>query len=330
MSDSGVVAESGTSGAAVKPVSAARSVLGAALGGLVGGLIAAAIELLIRARSLRDVALPTFLIVYPMAGGVLGWAVSRNPYPRGFRRPPGFYADGPIPDDEREERARRRRGWVWLGFGLGVAFALVNAALDFLWRGWPYLSDSLGTGMYIGPLFGVVQGFQVGTRAGDPKPSLRDLRLRMSTVMILTAYLALWLGLVVQTRQLTSAAKSSWNNYLNARHTGAVFQKLLDQEVATAKRAGNAEALRAGRIPDGLDRQQIAFLKSLDGTATEDYKKQRYALIADGEQRQADTARSNVDVFGRVVAHYKAMEAKYAAAAERPWLPVEPDPPVPK
>ena len=267
MSESGIAAEPGTSEAAAKPVSAGRSILGGTLGGLTGGAAAVAIELLIRARSLRDVALPTFLIVYPIVGGVFGWAVSRHPYPRGFRRPPGFYADGPIPDDEREERARRRRGWVWLGFGLGVVFALVNAALDFLWRGWPYLSDSLGMGLYVGPLFGVVQGFQVGTRRGDPKPSLSDFRLRMSTVMILTAYLALWMGLVMQTRQFTSTAKTSWNKHLNARDTGAVFQKLLAQESAKAKRAKNAEALRAGRIPDGLDGQQAAFLKSLDGKA---------------------------------------------------------------
>lgn len=330
MSESEIAAELGASEVAAKPAPVWRFILGGMLGGLAGGVLTVVIELLIRARSLRDVALPTFLIVYPIVGGFLGWAFGRHPDSGGFRRPPGFFAEGPIPDADREERARRVRKWVWTGFGLGIVVALVNAALDFLWRGWPFLSDSLGMGLFLGPYLGSLMGLNLGLRRGDPKPSLRDFRLRMSTVMILTAYLAFWMGLVMQTRQLTSAAKTSWNKYLNARDTGGVFQKLLDQEIAKAKRSRNAEALRAGRIPEGLAPKQITFLKSLDGKATEDYKKQRYALIADAEQRQADTARSNVDVFGRVVAHYKAMEAKYAAAADRPWLPVEPDPPVPK
>lgn len=330
MSESDVAVDPSVPKTAARPAAVWRSILGGTLLGMAIGAGPVAIDVYLRARSPRDVALPTFLIVSPIIGVALGLAVGRLPYATGWRRPPGFFAEGPIPDDEREERGRRLRKWIWTGFGLGIVIALVNAALDFTWRGWPYLGDALGMGMFLGPYFGALMGLNLGLRPGDPKPSLRDFRLRMSTVMILTAYLAFWLGLVVQTRQLASAAKTSWNQHLNARDTGAVFQNLLDQQVQQAGRAKNAEALRAGRIPDGLDRQQIAFLKSLDGKATEDYKKQRYALIANEEQRQADIGKSNVDVYGRIVDHYKAMAAKYAVAAERPWLPVEPDPPVPK
>ncbi|WP_165073224.1 HlyD/EmrA/EmrK family protein [Paludisphaera rhizosphaerae] len=330
MSESGVAVDPSAPETAAKPAAVWRSILGGTLLGMAIGAGPLAIDLYFRARSLRDVALPTLLIVCPIVGIASGLAVSRHPYATGWRRPPGFFAEGPIPDDEREARARRLRKWVWTGFGVGIVAALVNAALDFAWRGWPYLGDALGMGMFLGPYFGALMGMNLGLRPGDPKPSLRNFRLSLSTVMILTAYLAFWLGLVVQTHQVTSAAKIALNNYHNAQSGGAVFQNLLDQQIQQAKRSENAKALRAGRIPDGLDPRQAAFLKSLDGTATEDYKKQRYALIANEEQRQADIGKSNVDVYGRIVDHYRAMAAKYAAAVERPWLPIEPDPPMPK
>ena len=32
---------------------------------------------------------------------------------------------------------------MWIGFGAGIAVALVGTALDFAWRGWPFLAGTL-------------------------------------------------------------------------------------------------------------------------------------------------------------------------------------------
>jgi hypothetical protein len=111
--------------------------------------------------------------------------------------------------------------------------------------------------------------------------------------------------------------------------TGGFYQTILDKALKDAERTKNADALRAGRIPDGLLDNQKAFLKSLDQTATDEYKKYRYGLIADGEQRQAEIGAYNIAIYRRLVDYQATLAAKYEKAALEPWLPVEPDPPMP-
>ena len=108
-----------------------------------------------------------------------------------------------------------------------------------------------------------------------------------------------------------------------------VFQNLLDRARADLKRADDAKELRAGHIPDGLLPAQKTFLKGLEGNATEEYKKYRYGLIADGEDRQAGLATLNVAEFTPRIEIYKRLVEKYTKAAQEPWVPVEPDPPMP-
>jgi hypothetical protein len=301
---------------------------GAGLGALMGAVISA-FEYFLHGRGVRDIALTTFLIVYPAVGAILGWFTGRNPAGHGWKRPAGFFATGPLSEEERETRGRRVRKSVWIGFGGGIAVGLATSALDFAWRGWPYLSGTLGSGLFFFPYFGACLGRNLGLRPGDPKPSIRDLRFNMRTLMILTAYLAVWLALVGRTSGISGAARTYLAKSQSARAMTAVFQKILDESIADAKRSGNADELRAGRIPDGLDASQKVFLKSLDQTATEEYREYRYGLIADGEQRRAELGAENVKEYTRIVDYEKALAEKYAKAAQEPWLAVEPDPPRP-
>ena len=62
----------------------------------------------------------------------------------------------------------------------------------------------------------------------------------------------------------------------------------------------NASELRAGRIPDGIEGGQKTFLKSLDRSATPEYRTYRFGLIADGEDRSGQLAESNVAEFGKL------------------------------
>ena len=74
---------------------------------------------------------------------------------------------------------------------------------------------------------------------------------------------------------------------------------------------------------------QREFLRSLDQTATPEYRQARYNLIADGEERSGKIQALNEVVFKGLVAYHRKLAAKYDLARRRPWLPVEPDPPPP-
>ncbi len=319
----------GTIASSVQSRTIVRFVLGGAAFGAVMGISSAGFVYLIQGRSLRDVSLTTFLVVYPAVGAIIGGWTGLTPHARGWRRPLGFFATEPLSAEEREAREGRLRKSVWIGFGGGIAVGLAASALDFAWRGWPYLSEMLGSSLFYGPYFGACIGLNLGLRPGDPKPSPRSLRFSMRTLMILTGYTAVWLALVVRTSGVSGAARSYLAKSQNARELQAVYQKILDRCRADAERFRNADELRAGRIPDGLLASQKQFLKSLDQTATEEYKKYRYGLIADGEQRQAELGVENVKEYTRFVDYEKALAEKYAKASQQPWMAVEPDPPRP-
>jgi len=321
----------GTAEAPARPWAIARNAFVGAVFAALGGGAVAAFEILLLGRNPRDLAMTTHLIIYPVIGAILGWLFSRNSNPKGWgwKRPPGFFAEGPLPPEERDARLARTARSMWIGFGAGIAIGLVAAGLDFAWRGWPYLSEAVMSSLFFFPYFGAILGLNLGLRPGDPKPSPRNIRFRTRTLMILTAYAALYLGLFVSTSRVSGAARLYLSKTQGAQTTIPVFQKLLDDAVKNLGRKKSAEELRAGRIPDGLLASQKEFLRSLDKTATEEYRKQRYGLIADGEERQAELAAGNVEIYGQIVDFYRAMADKYEKAAREPWLPVEPDPPMP-
>ena len=62
----------------------------------------------------------------------------------------------------------------------------------------------------------------------------------------------------------------------------AVFRNFARKNASEAPlRRNNAKELRAGRIPDGIQEGQKTFLKSLETSATPEYRTYRYGLIAE-------------------------------------------------
>ncbi len=298
-------------------------------GVMVGGT-GAGLDYMMHGRNLHDVALPTDLLVYPLIGLGLSWVGYRNPHIQWrWMRPPGFFSVEPLSPEEAAARGRRIRRFAWLGFGTGIAIALLTTALEFAWRGWPFLAGTFIGSMLFYPYMGMLLGYNLSLRPGDPKPSIRNFRFRMRTMMILVAYVAILCGLGTVASRYSSLAQRYRANALNSRTLFDVFQNLLDKARAELKRADNAKELRAGRIPDGLLPSQKVFLKGLDGTATAEYKKYRYGLIADGEDLQARLASQNVAEFTPRIQAYKTLAEKYEKAAQEPWVRVEPDPPMP-
>jgi hypothetical protein len=147
--------------------------------------------------------------------------------------------------------------------------------------------------------------------------------------MIVVAYVALLFGLGTQATRYSRLASLYQVKAANARALVDVFQLQAEKMSADLRRAENARELRAGRIPDGLLSAQKEFLKGLEGATTEAYKRYRYGLIADGEERQARLATWNLTRYRRLVAYYARLTAKYTRAARKPWEPVAPDPPPP-
>ena len=66
-----------------------------------------------------------------------------------------------------------------------------------------------------------------------------------------------------------------------------------------------------------------------DKKVTPAYRKYRYDLIADGEERQGRMSETNAQMFTTLVDYHSKLAAKYKKAEQKPWLPVEPDPPPP-
>ena len=255
------------------------------------GLCTAGIEYLLHGRDLHQVAVPTYGLVYPARGF---WALLvRLPKLVWVARDAsaGFFATEPLPPEEAAARGGRIRRFAWTGFGTGVGIGLLATALDFIWRGWPSVGASFVISQLLYPYMGIGLGFNLGLRPGDAKPSIRNFRFRMRTLMILVAYFGILFGLGTVLSRYSGLA---WQYHVKAvgdRAMADVYQTQIEKARADLERAENATELRAGRIPDGLLPSQKDFLKGLEGNATEEYKKYRYGIIADGEQRQASLAR---------------------------------------
>ncbi len=299
------------------------------VGGLAAGVFTGGVEFLLRGRDLYQVAVLTYVIVYPLVGFGLCWFGYRNsPGWRGMR-PRDFFSAEPLAPEEAAARGDRIRRYAWTGFGTGVGIGLVTTALDFGWRGWPSVGATFVTSQLLYPYMGMGLGFNMGLRPGDAKPSIRNFRFRMRTLMILVAYFGILFGLGTVLSRYSGLA---WQYHMKAvgdRAMVDVYQTQIGKAQADLERAETAKELRAGRIPDGLLPAQIAFLKGLEGNATEEYKKYRYGLIADGEDLQAKLGSQNLTDFTKLVDHYGKLGEKYTKAAKEPWVRVEPDPPIP-
>jgi len=298
--------------------------------GLVIGVLLTTIETVFKGYDLEQVALPTYLGLYPLVGLGLGWFVAQSPEPISWRRPTGFFASGPLTPEKAVEWARRMSRSTGVGFLLGIGLAFSAGLLDFLWRGWPYLTLTLVTGLVYGPIIGSMIGYNLGLRRGDPAPSLRNLRFSTRGMLILVAYCGLVLGVGTMFAKYSRAAAQAQSKATSSRFMIQTFEQLCDKQRAELIRDERAQALRQGQIPDGLLPIQTKFLESLNAPGTDPaYRQARFNLIAQGEETSAKLARQNLGDFQAVIEYHRALETKYRNAVKRPWLPIEPDAPPP-
>jgi hypothetical protein len=179
------------------------------------------------------------------------------------------------------------------------------------------------------PYFCVLLAFNLSREAGE-KLSLRRPRLNIGTIMVLIAYLGLLFGVAVEGNRIGGAAQRYHQQRISAAEQSGLFRGLALKGAAEAPvRRNNARELRAGKIPDKILEDQKTFLKSLETTATPEYRTYRYGLIADGEDLQGRMAEANLAEFGKLADYLDQLAAKYARAEKRPWEPVPPDPPRP-
>ena len=151
--------------------------------------------------------------------------------------------------------------------------------------------------------------------------------------MVVVAYVAILYGMGVSTARLGNAARLYLGKSSRADTMVKIYQDLQKKSADDAKlRRANIAGLRAGKIPEGLQKGQREFLQSLDEDAkvTPEYRKYRRELITDGEESARIRQEHNVLVFQQSEEYYAHLAAKYERARRQPWIPVEPDPPSPK
>jgi hypothetical protein len=236
-----------------------------------------------------------------------------------------------VAKDERELLRKRTRwgyGGFAIGIGLGFAFTVAEVAL----AGYTILLFHFARNMTWAPFWGLVIGRAL-SRTQPEKPGIWTRpQLRIHTLMVIIAYVALLLGVGVSTFRIGAAAQ----RYLQKTVTSAEMVRVYREEArkcdADAKlKRKNVTELQAGRIPEGLHQTQRAFLQSLEDNAkaTPDYRTYRRGIITEGEEQNRVRMENNVVVLSRVAEHFERLAAKYEWFQWHPWLPVEPDPPVP-
>jgi hypothetical protein len=231
-------------------------------------------------------------------------------------------------DAEAHRRVRAR--WAHGGFGFGILAGNVHGLIAFAFLGWRAFPASVVVGLVYWPLFLALLAYSRAPVPRDGKSPWRRLRFGTRTLMLLVAYIALLCALAV----LTAPIGHNGQVY-HAKSASSEAMVELFGEIATKAETGgptrlrSAEELRAGRIPPGITQAQKNFLRSLNTTATPEYRKERYELIAAGEERLGRLDQHNAVIMRGLTEYHQQLAAKYRAAARRPWRPVEPDPPMP-
>ncbi|MGO9922805.1 MAG: hypothetical protein ACLQIB_49925 [Isosphaeraceae bacterium] len=262
------------------------------------------------------------LIWAPFLGVVIGRALSRTqPIEPSVETSGG--ASAVVARDEAERlRTRTRWGYGGLAIGIGLGFALT--AVQVARAGYAILLFHFARNMTWAPFLGLVIG-----RALSPT---QPKQLRIHTLMVIVAYVALLLGVSVSTARIGFAAQRYLQETINCAERVKIYREEARKCDAEAKlKRKNVTELQAGRIPEGLHQIQRAFLQSLEDNAkaTPDYRTYRRGIITEGEEQNRIRMENNVVVLRRIAEHFERLAAKYEWFQWHPWLPIEPDPPVP-
>jgi hypothetical protein len=235
----------------------------------------------------------------------------------------------PAPDNVDERKRTRRR---YFGFVFGIVLGFMLTALQVKIQGYGILPGLLIWDLICFPCICLHMAHNLGKPRGARRWTWKLPQLRTRTLMVLVAYVALLLGMWVSTERLGSQARDYYQRCMSARVLADTFrvQGHKAEEQASLKRK-SVEVLRSGRVPDSLDPAQKEFLRSLDAdsTLTPKYREYRRGFITPIEELMRNIAERNAVVFRGLVDYNEKLAAKYERARWQPWLPVEPDPPMP-
>jgi hypothetical protein len=235
-----------------------------------------------------------------------------------------------VPNEAKEVRKRTR--WAYFGFGLGIVVGFVVTAVHVVIVGYHILPALLVWNLIWAPYLGLILGTKLGRKRRAGPWKWRRPQLRTQTLMVVVAYVALLFGMGVSTQRLGNSARLYYQKYVTADSMAHLFREQGKKSEAEASQKRDAvDQLRAGKNPDSLHPIQKDFLRSLelDPKVTPEYRKYRRGLITDGEERTGTMQERNAVVYRGLVEYNEQLAAKYNRARWRPWLPVEPDPPMP-
>jgi hypothetical protein len=241
---------------------------------------------------------------------------------------PSAVADGPGEAGPRRSQSR----WAYGGFGLGIVLGFVVTAVQVAWSGYHLLPFWIVWNLIWVPYMGLILGNGLGRPRGAVRWKWKRPQLRTRTLMVVVAYVALLFGMGASTSRLGNSARQSHQKFVTADSMAKIFQIQGVKSEAEARLWRKAvEQLRAGKIPDSLHPDQVHFLRSLDldPKVTPEFREYRRGLIMDYEEQKLTMQERNAVVFRGLVEYNRQLAAKYDRARWRPWLPVEPDPPMP-
>jgi hypothetical protein len=226
--------------------------------------------------------------------------------------------------------------WFLVGFGGWLVVDLFTTLLqvagpEYTWGDAPQL---LAWNLAVAPFLPVVTGSVALFLTRRPRPWVwRFPRFRTGTLMVLVAYLAFVLGMVVVSGRLSGIAVARWSKSVSSAGLVPVFRDRAALCASDARlRLANVAELRAGKIPEGLFQSQANFLRSLENNPkiTPQNREYRRGLIVDSQVEQAARQQQTSDLFRRMAEYHEQLARKYDQARLRPWIPVEPDPPMPE
>jgi hypothetical protein len=214
---------------------------------------------------------------------------------------------------------------VYGGVAAGLVVALAVSVVEVLLWGW-WLLPQLLLYSTLFPAFGVWAAARFRRNEHDgARP--RKFRPTTGTLMLLVAYFGWLCGIGTLSLRLVPLSEAYRNKALRSESFAANYNVFLAKfEPKVKARRESYETLKGGKIPGGLEQGQKDFLRSLDRSATPEYRSFRYGLITEGEKWQWQLADWNVRNLRGLIDYHRNLALKYRKGMRRPWLPVSPDP----
>jgi hypothetical protein len=233
-------------------------------------------------------------------------------------------------------RSRARIRWFLAGFGTGIALDFMVTAVQVAKDEYTIhdAPELLVWNLAVAPYLGAFTGLIGLIRTRRPGPWIwRRPRFRTRTLMMVVAYFAFLFCAVVSSHRLTIVAARHLQKAITSAGMAKTLRELWLKTEGDAKLSReNVAQLQAGKIPDGLLPGQGDFLRSLDHDpkVTPEFREYRRRLIREGEEQAGARHQQTIAFLRKLVEYHEQLVTKYDRARWRPWLPVEPDLPMPQ